>query len=137
MKIALKMINEFWTKWQLWPKNVITKIPTSKFIWFYFYSSIRSGSAASVDNGIHAPAILSKEPSENTLTTTESAGGNSSQTPSCRALGISTDFRMTPKPKQDILLFVVIIILSYENMITTNFKVSYFGFNFNRKSTYR
>lgn len=35
---------------------------------------------------MHAPSILSKEPSENTLTTTESAGGNSSQTPSCRAL---------------------------------------------------
>jgi hypothetical protein len=34
----------------------------------------------------NAPSILSKEPSENTLTTTESAGGNSSQTPSCRAL---------------------------------------------------
>ena len=50
-------------------------------------ASIRSGSAASVDNGsVHPPAILSKEPSENTLTTTESAGGNSSQTPSCRAL---------------------------------------------------
>ena len=52
-------------------------------------ASIRSGSAASVDNGgvgMHAPSILSKEPSENTLTTTESAGGNSSQTPSCRAL---------------------------------------------------
>lgn len=54
--------------------------------------SLRSGSAASVEgNGIHGPAILSKEPSESTLTTTESgggssAGGNSSQTPSCRAL---------------------------------------------------
>ena len=27
-------------------------------------------------------------------------------------------------------------ILSDENMITTNNKISYFGFNFNRKSTY-
>ena len=34
-------------------------------------ASIRSGSAASVENGsVHPPAILSKEPSENTLTTT-------------------------------------------------------------------
>ena len=56
-------------------------------------SSLRSGSAASVEgNGsliLRDPAsssILSKEPSESTLTTTESAGGNSSQTPSCRAL---------------------------------------------------
>ena len=32
---------------------------------------------------------------------------------------------MKSKPKQGILLFVVIMILSYENMITT--------FNFNRK----
>jgi hypothetical protein len=49
-------------------------------------ASMRSGSAASVEgNGM--PSILSKEPSESTLTTTESAGGgNSSQTPSCRAL---------------------------------------------------
>ena len=50
-------------------------------------SSLRSGSAASVEgNGIHGPSILSKEPSESTLTTTESGGGNASQTPSCRAL---------------------------------------------------
>ena len=52
-------------------------------------SSLRSGSAASVEgggNGIHAQTILSKGPSESTLTTTESGGGNSSQTPSCRAL---------------------------------------------------
>ena len=52
--------------------------------------SMRSGSAASVEGGgnsHHAQAILSKGPSESTLTTTESAGGgNSSQTPSCRAL---------------------------------------------------
>ena len=34
------------------------------------------------------------------------------------------------------LLFVVIIILFYENMITTNKKISYFSYNFNRKSTY-
>ena len=51
---------------------------------------MRSGSAASVEGGgnsHHAQAILSKGPSESTLTTTESAGGgNSSQTPSCRAL---------------------------------------------------
>ena len=52
-------------------------------------SSIRSGSAASVEtsgNGTHV--ILSKEPSESTLTITDNAGsgGNSSQTPSCRAL---------------------------------------------------
>lgn len=50
-------------------------------------SSLRSGSAASVEgsNGLHV--VLSKEPSESTLTTTESGGGgNSSQTPSCRAL---------------------------------------------------
>ena len=25
-QITLKMINEFWTKWQLWPKNVIIQI---------------------------------------------------------------------------------------------------------------
>ena len=43
---------------------------------------------------------------------------------------------MKLKPKYDIVLFVVIIILFYENMITTNIKVSYFGLNFNRKSTY-
>ena len=53
-------------------------------------SSMRSGSAASVEgaggNGIHPQSILSKGPSESTLTTTESGGGNSSQTPSCRAL---------------------------------------------------
>ena len=36
---------------------------------------------------------------------------------------------MELKQKYDILLFVVIIILSYENMITTNNKISYFGFN--------
>ena len=50
-------------------------------------SSIRSGSAASVEtgggNGTHV--ILSKEPSESTLTTTDNGQG-SSQTPSCRAL---------------------------------------------------
>lgn len=45
-------------------------------------TSIRSGSAASVEAGTHV--ILSKEPSESTLTTTDN--GNSSQTPSCRAL---------------------------------------------------
>ena len=32
-------------------------------------------------------------------------------------------------------IFVDLIILSYENMITSNNKISYFGFNFNRKST--
>ena len=52
-------------------------------------SSIRSGSAASVEVGNGTHVILSKEPSESTLTTTDNAGsngGNSSQTPSCRAL---------------------------------------------------
>ena len=44
------------------------------------------------------------------------------------------DFRMKLKPKSDILLFVVIIILYF--MTTANNKISYFGFNFNRKSTY-
>ena len=35
------------------------------------------------------------------------------------------------------LSFVVIIILSYENMITTDNNISYFGFNFNRNSICR
>ena len=42
---------------------------------------------------------------------------------------------MKLKPKQDILIFVVIIILPYENMTTTNNKISYFGISFYRKST--
>ena len=42
---------------------------------------------------------------------------------------------MKLEPKKDILLFVVIIILSYKNMITTYHEISYFGFNFDRKST--
>ena len=47
---------------------------------------------------------------------------------------------MKLKPKYDILLFVIIMILSYENMenmITTNNNISYFGFNFIWKSTYK
>ena len=48
-------------------------------------TSIRSGSAASVEAGPTGHVILSKEPSESTLTTTTD-NGNSSQTPSCRAL---------------------------------------------------
>ena len=43
---------------------------------------------------------------------------------------LKVDFRMKLKPKKDNLLFVIIIILSYENMITTNNKISYFGFDF-------
>ena len=31
----------------------------------------------------------------------------------------------------------VILILPYNDKITTNYKISYFGFNFDRKSTYR
>ena len=31
IKIAFKMINEFWTKWQLWPKNVINHILQSLY----------------------------------------------------------------------------------------------------------
>ena len=34
------------------------------------------------------------------------------------------------------LLFVVIVILFYENIMTTNEKISFVGFNFNQKSTY-
>jgi hypothetical protein len=49
-------------------------------------SSLRSGSAASVEGPGNHVSILSKEPSENTLTTNDSGGGNTSQTPSCRAL---------------------------------------------------
>ena len=38
--------------------------------------------------------------------------------------------------KYDTLIFVGIIILSYEILITTNNKIYYFGFNFKWKSTY-
>ena len=44
------------------------------------------------------------------------------------------DFQSKLKPKYDILLYVVIIILWGKIKITTNYKISYFGFNFNRKS---
>ena len=43
--------------------------------------------------------------------------------------------KVKPKQEEEILLFVVIMILSCENMLTTNNKMSYFGFDFNRKST--
>ena len=33
--ITLKLINEFWTKWQLWPKNVINQILQSLYNFFF------------------------------------------------------------------------------------------------------
>ena len=40
IKIALKMNNEFWTKWLLWPKNVIAQILQSLY---NFISTLEGG----------------------------------------------------------------------------------------------
>ena len=45
------------------------------------------------------------------------------------------DFQSELKPKYDILLYVVIIILWGKYKITTNYKISYFGIYFDWKST--
>ena len=41
-KIAIKKVNEFWTKWQVWPKNVITQIFQSLYN-FIFTLVIKAG----------------------------------------------------------------------------------------------
>ena len=48
---------------------------------------------------------------------------------------LEVDFQSNLKPKYDTLFYVVIIILWGKIKITTNYKISYFGFYFDWKST--